>query len=441
MKKRILTALLALAAVLALLPAGAMAAEGGRTPICVGYADVDYLAVQILQEIPTQGKSATEQIRAVYDWVIRNCDRYDWDGTYYFDEQALSALLPGYLTQLQAQVDRGEVLLRMDLTEGEGYTLYDSNMNLAWPAYEMMLKRTGNCQHYSALLAVLLGRLGFDCRLIPGEFINGDGSTVEHKWNYVLVDGQYYWLDVRMDHATYASTGRIDHKYFMVSSTEEWARRHLWDHTYSDWLAANAADIQAAYDESRLAAPSEPWGKCDSWALDYMERAYDTGLMPERLYGEDLTAPITREEFAAVAVALYEALSGRTAPAYAGPSPFTDTADPDVLRAYALGVVNGAGGGLYAPDSPLTRQDAMTMLGRACELALTGAVGDGSAMPSAGTAPFADDSAIAGYAKNYVYYLVAQGAVNGTGNNQFSPKLNMDRQSALKTAVEAAARV
>ena len=60
MKKRILTALLALAAVLALLPAGAMAAEGGRTPICVGYADVDYLAVQILQEIPTQGKSATE---------------------------------------------------------------------------------------------------------------------------------------------------------------------------------------------------------------------------------------------------------------------------------------------------------------------------------------------------------------------------------------------
>ena len=81
------------------------------------------------------------------------------------------------------------------------------------------------------------------------------------------------------------------------------------------------------------------------------------------------------------------------------------------------------------------------MLGRACELALTGAVGDGSALPSAGTAPFADDSSIAGYAKNYVYYLVAQGAVNGTGNNQFSPKLNMDRQSALKTAVEAAARV
>ena len=36
-------------------------------------------------------------------------------------------------------------------------------------------------------------------------FVNNDGSTYEHKWNYVLVDGQYYWLDVRMDHAGYGA--------------------------------------------------------------------------------------------------------------------------------------------------------------------------------------------------------------------------------------------
>ena len=91
---------------------------------------------------------------------------------------------------------------------------YDSNAYIAAFAYEMIYKRCGNCAHFAALLTVLLTRLGYDCRLIDGVFVNNDGSTYEHKWNYVLVDGQYYWLDVRMDHAGYARTGSISHSYF-----------------------------------------------------------------------------------------------------------------------------------------------------------------------------------------------------------------------------------
>lgn len=52
---------------------------------------------------------------------------------------------------------------------------------------------------------------------LTAVFVNNDGSTYDHKWNYVLVDGQYYWLDVRMDHAGYARTGSISHSYFLKS--------------------------------------------------------------------------------------------------------------------------------------------------------------------------------------------------------------------------------
>lgn len=64
MKKRLTSIFLLLALVLTLLPVTASAA-GTTVPIYLGYGEVDYMAEEILKEIPTAGKSATEQIRAV----------------------------------------------------------------------------------------------------------------------------------------------------------------------------------------------------------------------------------------------------------------------------------------------------------------------------------------------------------------------------------------
>lgn len=450
MKKRSLPILLITALLLALLPAGAMAAQQqyvtSSVPILIGYADLDYMADQILSEIPTEGKTAVEQIRAVYDWIIKNCRRYDWDGVYHFDEnQVLSAVGDYYHQQLQTALDSGEAVIRAmyqdTLVYDElygGYVMsYDSNDYIASFAYEMMMLRTGNCAHYSALLSLLLGHLGFDCRLIPGQFINSGGSMVEHKWNCVLVDGQYYWLDVRMDHAAYESSGRISYRYFMISDTDEWASRHNWDREYSDWLFANGEEI-AGY--NTVHTPIEPWSRCSPWAEEYMSRAYGEDLIPQRLCWTDLTESITRAEFAAVAVALYETLSGRAVPDYSEKTPFTDTDDPDVLRAYGLGIVNGMGDGLYAPDSTLTREQAVTMLGRVYELVELGRVGTGGELPQNG-APFSDDSAISAWSKNYVYFFVGAGVINGVGNGLFDPVGNMTREAALKVAVETVSRL
>lgn len=451
MKKRLICLLLLFCLVCTALAPCALAADRqyGATPIYLGYADVDYMAEEILKEIPTAGKSSTEQIRAVYDWIIQNCSRYEWDGQFHFNEAVVAEQARGdFYEHCISKVDAGEIVLRNEYVSAPNnpqtnaiYLDYDSSAYIASFAYEMMLKRTGNCAHYAALLAVLLGHLGFDCRLIDGDFINQSGSSVEHKWNCVLVDGAYYWLDVRMDHSMYASTGKIGYYYFLEPSTAVWSEQHSWNHDYSDWLFAHAAEVAEQYVIDITIARGEPWSRCSSWAQNYVTRGAESGLVPDSLRGTDLTKQITRAEFAAMAVATYESLSGKTVSDYSGENPFSDTADPAVLRAYGLGIVTGVDDNHFSPDRFLTREQAVTILGRVYELTETGQIGTGSDLSYSIIEPFADASSISEYAEHYVLFFVDRGILQGVGDHQFAPKSAMTREQAIKTAVESVDRL
>ena len=73
--KKCISVLLVLVMLLVMLPMHTYAADT-RIPIYLGYAEIDYMAEEILREIPTQGKTDKEKIRAVYDWIIKNCRRF-----------------------------------------------------------------------------------------------------------------------------------------------------------------------------------------------------------------------------------------------------------------------------------------------------------------------------------------------------------------------------
>ena len=99
------------------------------------------------------------------------------------------------------------------------------------------------------------------------------------------------------------------------------------------------------------------------WAQSELKEAAALGLIPDSLKGADLTAPITRAEFAAVSVKCYEALTDMKAEPYA-PNPFTDTADAEVLKAYNIDVTNGTSPTSFSPEELLNREQAATMLTR-----------------------------------------------------------------------------
>ena len=194
---------------------------------------------------------------------------------------------------------------------------------------------------------------------------------------------------------------------------------------------------------------TDAWTNASEWATEELQEADELGIIPDVLQGADLTQDITRAEFAAVAVKAYEALSGTTAIPVVN-NPFTDTNDVEVLKAYNIGAVNGTSATTFEPNALLNREQAATMLTRVFKkVSLSGwtlATDSEFTLPYTKPAAFADDKDISGWAKDSVYFMVANDIIKGVDNNKFAPKnvtssdeatgyANATREQALIIAV------
>ncbi len=174
-----------------------------------------------------------------------------------------------------------------------------------------------------------------------------------------------------------------------------------------------------------------------SWAKGELSKAIDMGIFPEKLEGLDMQKPITREEFAGIAVNVYEKLSDKVA-TLPDANPFTDTDDSDVLKSYKLGITKGVKGTEYRPNDYLDREQMATMLVRAYKkYAFKGwNVNRDSDYPLdvSGVRKFDDDVDISGWAKEAVYFMVKNDIIRGVGLNMFAPKSFTSEKTALMYA-------
>ena len=118
--------------------------------------------------------------------------------------------------------------------------------------------------------------------------------------------------------------------------------------------------------------------QADPWAKEELGAAEENRLIPEPLASRDLTQPITRREYAAAAVSLYDRLLALNPGATAvereaavpkgGQYPFTDVEDEAVTLAYRHCLIEGVGNGKFDPDGLLTREQAATILKRILDL-------------------------------------------------------------------------
>ncbi len=165
------------------------------------------------------------------------------------------------------------------------------------------------------------------------------------------------------------------------------------------------------------------WSAASAWATPELKKADDYGLIPAALNGADLTKPITREEFAALAVVLYEKTTGKTAVA-ASSNPFTDTQNPETLKAFALGITTGTSATTFEPKALTNRQQVATMLSRAIRVM----VPDGD-FSTAGAPTFSDQKDIDSWALDHVKFMSKIGIIKGT-NGKFMPKATTTAQQA-----------
>jgi hypothetical protein len=142
------------------------------------------------------------------------------------------------------------------------------------------------------------------------------------------------------------------------------------------------------------------------------ENGLFTGMSATRF---DPNAPMTRAMLVTVLGRLHGADENAGAP-----SGFDDVAADKYYTAHVTwakenGIVNGVGGNRFAPDAEITRQDLSVILARYAEFA------NKQLADTVQYAAFADEAAIADYAKNAVRTLYCGGIVNGRPGNRFDP--------------------
>lgn len=186
-----------------------------------------------------------------------------------------------------------------------------------------------------------------------------------------------------------------------------------------------------------------PSHKASDWAGSYLDQAKKQQLFPASFEGVDLTAPVSRSQFAALVVTIYDMFIEELNSEYkvlaegvdpfAVPSlvenPFTDTRDVYVRRAYDLKLTTGVSDTVYGVYDNLTREQAATML-----LTLYKAL-RGEVLEPQGAPNFEDHSEISEWARDSVYILAEKGILTGVGDNFFAPQATLSGESALVMAL------
>ena len=144
--------------------------------------------------------------------------------------------------------------------------------------------------------------------------------------------------------------------------------------------------------------------------------------MPQSLRG-NYQADILRYEFCALAVGLYEHLSGKPIEARGS---FDDTDDINVQKLAGLGIVKGDGTGKFNPDGIFSREMAITLMyNMMIQLGYTFE----DAVPD-----FADADAISPWAAEAIGALQKAGIIQGDGTN-FKPKEDYTREMGIVTVM------
>ena len=135
---------------------------------------------------------------------------------------------------------------------------------------------------------------------------------------------------------------------------------------------------------------------------------------------------ITRAEFAKLLTTAFS-LKG------SGVNPFSDVANDVWYKTYIgacyeNGIINGTTATTFSPEMTVTREDASVMIYRVLE----------NVIPQVeNTNAFADKGTISDYAQDAIDALFSSGLIKGVGNNNFAPKVFIDRQSAAKLIYDA----
>lgn len=104
-----------------------------------------------------------------------------------------------------------------------------------------------------------------------------------------------------------------------------------------------------------------PYNYASPWAIEELNLASNLGLLIDDIKS-NMKETITREEFSSLMVNFYEKATSQIIDP--PKSPFSDTSNIEVSKAYKLGIISGYEDKTFRPRNPITRQDIALIIMR-----------------------------------------------------------------------------
>ena len=174
------------------------------------------------------------------------------------------------------------------------------------------------------------------------------------------------------------------------------------------------------------------------WARGLIVSAINKGFVPEELQS-DYQNVITRQEFCRMSMVFIEYATGKSIDEILSdrglsiqPNAFSDTDEPYIVAAFALGITTGTTAptdiapGLFTPDGQLRREEAATMIIRVCRV-----IGMDTTIPTA--SGFTDIDSVPSWALDGISFCYINAIMGDTQTPErlFSPKATFTREESI----------
>ena len=122
---------------------------------------------------------------------------------------------------------------------------YDTNETTIEPysIYGALTQGKAVCEGYARSFKYIMDELEIPCVLVSGTATNSNGITESHAWNYVLLNGDWYAIDVTWDDPIIIGEGTVsedtNYKYFLKG-----ANTFLVTHKPDGYLSQNSIEFK-----------------------------------------------------------------------------------------------------------------------------------------------------------------------------------------------------
>lgn len=191
---------------------------------------------------------------------------------------------------------------------------------------------------------------------------------------------------------------------------------------YSFRIRYSIKNIQGEFSNAVIAGITDYYRNSSEWAKVELDNALKLDFITNSIR-ENMTANVTREEFSEVLMKMFVKATGKTV-SYSDTF-FSDTENPEVLKAAELGIVTGNGYGQFKPNDYVTRQEICTMIYRAIKLLYPN-----SDTNIADVDRFGDQASIDEWGLEPMKFMYKKGILKGNGMGKIDPLGNTSREVA-----------